>query len=90
MINCGELKIHKVPIGGDLNGFVYRSGSGKAHIFIDDSLSPESERKTLLHECCHVVSHDSSVNHIIGLNCQNSEIEKEAEKYAREHKTQLR
>lgn len=88
MINCGELEIHKVPIGGDLHGFVYRSGKGRAHIFIDQSLSPEGERNALLHECCHVVKHDSPDAHIIGLDCQYAEIEKEAEQYVREHQTE--
>lgn len=89
MINCGELKIHKVSIGGDLHGFVYRSGKGKTHIFIDQSLSPEAERDALLHECGHVVTHNSPENYIIGLDQRRTKIEKEAEMYARERRSEF-
>jgi len=75
---------HLVSLGEGINGFVYISRKGTPHIFIKDSLSPECTAETLAHELYHL-NHDK-VSRGIGLNRQQEEIEKKADKFsARNH-----
>lgn len=87
LISQGDLRTHSVFLGGELHGFVYKSNKGKAHIFIDDSLSPIAIQKTKLHEGGHVIEHLSNSKRMIGINNANRKIEAEADCYV--HKESL-
>jgi len=78
--DLNDAKIHLVPIGEGINGFVYVSKRNVPHIFINDSLSTECTAKTIAHETYHI-KHDKS-SYGIGLDKQHSESEQEANNYA--------
>ncbi|VBB09163.1 Hypothetical protein LUCI_4449 [Lucifera butyrica] len=86
MISTGDLLFHKVKVSGEVHGFVYKSRKGRTHIFIDSSLSPEAERDTLLHECCHVIEHMNDNSYAIGLDDRHHEREEEAEEFVKKNK----
>lgn len=87
LVSQGDLRTHSVFLGGELHGFVYKSKSGRAHMFIDESLSPTTLQKTKLHEGGHVIEHLSSSKRMIGINNANRKIEAEADCYV--HKESL-
>lgn len=86
LVRTGELSFHKEKIGGELHGFVYRSKKGRTHIFIDDLLSPETARTTMLHECGHVILHEKAGAYLLGYD---EDREQEADEFAIKYQKQI-
>jgi len=78
--DLNDVRIHLVPIGEGLKGFVYVSKRNVPYIFIEESLSTECIAKTLAHETYHI-KHDKS-SYGLGLDKQHSESEQKANNYA--------
>lgn len=78
--DLNDIKFHSVLLGEGIHGFVYVSKRNVSHIFIEESLSPESTAETLAHETYHL-KHDK-LSHGIGLDKQHSESEQKADKFA--------
>jgi len=75
-----DVKIHIVPLGEGIKGFVYVSRKDVPHVFISDSLSPECAMETLAHELYHLK--DNKQSHGVGLDRQHEESELKANKFA--------
>ena len=79
--DSGSIRFHSVELGRGIKGFMYQSKRGVSHVFVDESLSPEMTLETIAHELYHV-KHDS-LSYGIGLDRQQDEDEKKANRYAK-------
>ena len=82
-----DVKIHIVPLGEGIKGFVYVSRKDVPHVFISDSLSPECAMETLAHELYHLRNDKQSRG--IGLDRQHDESELVANNFATKNYKQL-
>jgi len=82
-----DVKIHIVPLGEGIKGFVYVSSKDVPHVFIGDSLSPECAMETLAHELYHLRNNKKSRG--IGLDRQHDESELDANNFATKNYKQL-
>ncbi len=76
-----DVRFHLVKLGPGVLGFTYRSRRGRYHVFISDELSPPGVEAVLLHETYHILKHLPNIPYIIGIDMQDTEIEKEANIY---------
>ncbi|QNB46849.1 hypothetical protein BR63_11330 [Thermanaerosceptrum fracticalcis] len=74
---------HVVPLGGEVLAFVYRSKKNNFHIFVNESLSIEIQRKVFIHELYHITFDMPEVGYILGVDKQRSPMEKEADIFSR-------
>jgi len=83
-IDLGEnIVCHQVYMGEGVKGFVYLSKKGTYHIFITDTLCPESQAEVLAHEMHHIKHDLPSGHYFIGLDAQGTDIEIKANNAAK-------
>ena len=78
----GELRCRVASIGPEVDGFIYRSRSGRLYILLDESISPEARARALLHEAHHAVSDLPASGYVLGVDEQRTIREQSAEEYA--------
>jgi Zn-dependent peptidase ImmA (M78 family) len=61
---------------------VYRSRSGRYHIWINDYMSPKAKRRTVVHELAHIFKDSPRVPYLVGIDMRREEIELTAEAVA--------
>ena len=64
----GELCYRISSIGPEVNGFIYRSRSGRLYILVDESISPETRARTLLHEAHHAAVDLPASGYVLGID----------------------
>ena len=79
LYRAGELRCKVTSIGPEVDGFIYRSRSGRIYILVDDSISPEARARTLLHESHHA-TFDMKRGYAVGVDEHLSEREKMADR----------
>lgn len=76
-----SVKLAKLP--ANTLGFVYTSKRQNYYIIINSNINSECQRKVLAHEIKHIVYDMPTTTSIIGIDCQDSHIECEADLFCK-------
>lgn len=77
-----NIRLHVTPMSGRIRGMVYLSRSGRYHIWINDYMSPEAKRRTVVHELAHILKDSPRVPYLVGIDMRRETIEVIAEAVA--------
>lgn len=83
LYRAGELCCRVTSIGPEVDGFIYRSRSGRLYILVDDSISPQARTRALLHEVHHAAFDLPASEYVLGIDERRTVREQAAEEYAR-------
>lgn len=76
-----NMRVVPCYLGTELAAFVYRGSDNICYIMINFWLDQEQQQKVLLHELKHILEDAPGRSYFIGLDMQEHEMEKEADRY---------